>query len=87
MTSEDVAKVVQHLEAAIAILKGDPSDSGGRNPEWFRDTGHLSDKGIEYLNSLFEDGRSVYQAAKELQISYRAASLRFADWSKKRENN
>jgi hypothetical protein len=87
MTPSDITKAVQHLEAAIALLKGAGSITETRNPEWFRDTGHLTDKGIEHLHSLFAEGRSVYHAAKELQISHRAASLRFAEWSKKQGSN
>jgi molybdenum-dependent DNA-binding transcriptional regulator ModE len=58
--------------------------STDEHPEWFRETGHLSDKGIEHLLSLFEQGKSTYAAAKEMGISYRATSLRHAQWSKRR---
>lgn len=81
MRSANTDKVVKHLEAAIKLLRGDKSDA--KNPEWFRDTGHLSDKGIEHLHSLFRKGTSIYAAAKEMGMSYRATAMRHADWDKK----
>lgn len=84
MQINDIERVIDHLQAALSILQRDDPSSSTRSPEWFRDTGHLSDKGIEHLHSLFEKGTSIYRAAKAMDISYRAASLRHADWKKKK---
>ncbi|MCP1535701.1 hypothetical protein [Methylorubrum extorquens] len=82
MAPPNVEKAIEHLNLALALLQGDEEEPE-RNPEWFRDTGRLSDKGIDYINSLFEQGKTPYAAAKEMDISYRAASLRHTTWQKK----
>ena len=81
MRSANTDKAVKHLEAAIKLLRGDKSDA--KNPEWFRDTGHLSDNGIEHLHSLFHNGTSIYAAAKAMGMSYRATAMRHDIWKKK----
>lgn len=88
MSPADTEQLIKHLKAALSILEGVPPEKPSRNPEWFRDTGHLSDKGIEHLQSLFAQGKSTYSAAKAMKLSYRAVSLRHEDWRKKtRETN
>lgn len=82
MAQPNVEKALEHLNIALALLQGDEEEAE-RNPEWFRETGRLSDKGIDYINSLFDKGKTPYAAAKEMEISYRAASLRHATWQKK----
>jgi hypothetical protein len=83
MANTNVEKALKHLQAAMALL-GSKDETAPRNPEWFRETGHLSDKGIERLNSLFAQGKTVYAAKKEMGISYRATSLRHEQWRKRR---
>lgn len=83
MAVTNVEKALAHLQTAISLLKG-ADESEPRNPKWFRDSGHLSDKGINHLNSLFEQGKTTYAAAKEMGISYRATSLRHEQWRKQR---
>jgi hypothetical protein len=83
MAVTNVEKALAHLQTAISLLKG-ADESEPRNPKWFRDTGHLNDKGIDHLNSLFEQGKTTYAAAKEMGISYRATSLRHEQWRKQR---
>jgi hypothetical protein len=83
MDPSDIAKAIDHLNAALALLKKGKDKPKGRNPDWFRDTGHLTDKGIEYLNSLFEKGKTSYSIAKEMHLSYRAVALRHDEWRKK----
>ncbi|UWU84918.1 hypothetical protein N2605_00185 [Bradyrhizobium yuanmingense] len=83
LTPAQIEKVVEHLQAALAILQPEENGQDERNPHWFRDTGHLTDAGIAHLFSLFERGVSIYAAAKEMKISYRATALRHADWKKK----
>ena len=83
MTPSEIEKVAEHLQAALAILQGEQEEA--RNPEWYRDTGHLSDRGIEHLYSLFDEGKSIYAAAKAMGMSYRATSLRHDSWKKRRQ--
>jgi len=78
-------KIMQHLNAALALLKS-KEETPSRNSEWFRDTGRLTDKGIEHLQSLFARGRTSYSIAKEMRMSYRAVSLRHDAWRKKNPN-
>ena len=82
LTVSDLEKAIGHMQAALAILNGDNEESP-RNPEHFRDTGHLSDKGIAHLHGLFASGLTTYAAAKAMGISYRATSLRHEDWRRK----
>ena len=83
MEARDIERAVEHLNAALLILRCQTKKSSGRNPEWFRETGHLSDKGIEHINSLFSKGKSSYAVAKEMKMSYRAVHLRNDEWRKK----
>jgi hypothetical protein len=79
MALNNVEKALEHLQTAIALLQG-AAETPPRNPDWFRETGHLSDKGIDHLNSLFAQGKTTYAASKEMGISYRATSLRHEQW-------
>jgi hypothetical protein len=83
MSPSDLEQAIKYLKAALSILEDASSKNPSRNPEWFRDTGHLSDKGIEHLNSLFAAGKTTYSASKEMRLSYRAVSLRHEEWLKK----
>jgi len=83
MNPTHIKKAKAHLEAALALLDGSDPSLKGRNPEWFRDTGHLSDAGIAHLLSLFAKGKSSYAIAKEMHLSYRAVSVRHDQWRKK----
>jgi hypothetical protein len=89
MTSHNVEKALHHLQTAMALLKGHDislksRDKPTRKHEWFRETGHLSDKGIEHLYSLFDQGKTVYAAKKEMDLSYRATALRHEQWLKRK---
>jgi len=44
---------------------------------------HLTAEGLAELESYFASGHSAWEAHQNYDISYRAASLRFASWSKK----
>lgn len=85
MKPHEIEQLTTHLRKALAILEGENEPT--RNPIWFRDTGHLSDKGIEHLHSLFRDGKTTYAVAKEMGMSYRATSLRRDDWEKKKKKS
>jgi FixJ family two-component response regulator len=84
MISRD-EKIIQHLNAALALLKT-KEEKPSRNQEWFRETGRLTDKGIEHLNSLFAKGKTSYSIAKAMHMSYRAVSVRHDEWRKKNPN-
>lgn len=56
--------------------------SDGRNPLYFRETGHLSDDGIKALYGLFDQGLTIEEAAKEMGISIRGAAGRRSAWLK-----
>jgi hypothetical protein len=83
MDNPNVEKALSHLKAAIALLEEGSTPRPGRNAEWFRETGHLSDKGIEYLNAQFAKGRTSYSIAQEMKLSYRAVALRHDQWRKR----
>lgn len=82
MDRTKIDAAIRHLEAAIELLSDQPKKHA-RNPDWFRETGHLSDKGIEQLNALFAKGKTSYAIAKEMKMSYRAVSQRHDAWRKK----
>ncbi|BCB19207.1 hypothetical protein OCUBac02_21010 [Bosea sp. ANAM02] len=92
MSSRELQELHRHLSAAVAIvqklLDGSPdaSLSFTRNPHHFRETGHLSDAGIETIYKLFDDGRSIEQAAQEMGISIRGAASRRRAWAKRSSN-
>jgi hypothetical protein len=81
-----IHKARELISEALKLLGSEDAQSTGRNAEWFRDTGHLSDKGIEHIERLFAQGATPYRAANELGISYRAASERQKSWLKKRRS-
>ena len=78
-------QIMQHLNAALVLLKT-KGEMPSRNREWFRETGRLTDKGIEHLHSLFAKGKTSYSVAKEMRMSYRAVSVRHDQWRKKNPN-
>jgi hypothetical protein len=74
--------VIRHLKAALELLERSRA-AGGRNAEWFRESGQLSDKGVEHITSLFLQRKTSYAIAKEMHMSYRAVSQRHDAWRKK----
>lgn len=63
-----------------AYASGTASD--GRNPAYFRETGHLTDEGIKALYALFDQGLTIEEAAKVMGISIRGAAGRRSAWLK-----
>jgi hypothetical protein len=86
MDRSRIEGAIRHLQAALALLDESQPRRTGRNSEWFRETGHLTDKGVEHLNSLFVKGKTSYAIAKEMKMSYRAVSQRHDAWRKKNPN-
>jgi hypothetical protein len=44
--------------------------------------GKLTDKGVECCYRLFDEGKSRYSVAREMKISFAAATHRFSAWMK-----
>lgn len=44
--------------------------------------GKLSEKGVECCYRMFDEGKSRYSVAREMKISFAAATHRFASWMK-----
>jgi hypothetical protein len=44
--------------------------------------GKLSDKGVECCYRMFDEGKSRYSVAREMKISFAAATHRFSAWMK-----
>lgn len=88
MSSHDLRALHRHLSAATAIAEKllncspDALLTGMRNPAFFRETGHLSDAGIEAIYKLFGEGCSIDEAAKRMGISFRGAASRRQTWTK-----
>lgn len=85
MDRTTVEKAIEHLHTALQLLEQDDAKPS-RNREWFRETGRLTDKGIEHLHSLFAKGMTSYSIAKQMHMSYRAVSQRHDEWRKKNGN-
>lgn len=89
MSARELQDLHRHLTAAASIVEKlldrspDAPTASPRDPAHFRDTGHLSDAGIEAIYKLFDEGRSIEQAAQEMGISIRGAASRRQAWSKR----
>lgn len=89
MSSRELHDLHRHLMAAAAIVEKlldrspDAPLASPRNPAHFRETGHLSDIGIEAIYKLFDEGRSIEQAAQEMGISVRGTASRRQAWAKR----
>ena len=83
LTEAELAEAKALLSKAMAILEGQTAEQI-RNPEWFRDTGRLTDAGIRHAEAMFEAGKTPYAVQKEMGISYRAAAERQKSWKKRR---
>jgi hypothetical protein len=85
MLDPKMRKVAQLLRQALDLLEEDGTAEAGviRNPEWFRETGHLSDNGIDHIESLFAQGLTAYAVAQKMGMSYRATSIRYDAWRRK----
>jgi hypothetical protein len=83
--SFNLSKLYGDVRADISADADDAEggDSGARNPNWF-DGIRLSREGVREIYSQFDQGKTVYAAAKHMGISYRAASLRQEKWKRQR---
>lgn len=62
----------------------DPDEPSTRRPEWFNGS-KLSEQGVAEIYRLYDEGRSVYAAAKHMGISYSAASHRYEMWKNRQQ--
>ena len=86
MVVSNVQRALRHMERATALLSRE-LDEPIRKPEWFRDTGRLSDAGIAHMESLFDEGDTAYAVAKKMNMAYRAVALRKERWKKRRKKS
>jgi hypothetical protein len=88
---EELQNLHRHLSAALAIvermIEPGSADAGSRDPSYFRESGHLSDAGIQALYALFEDGVSIEEAAKRMGISHRGTAARRKAWLDQRQKH
>lgn len=84
MTSQDLTKIVWHLEAALVLLKKGDAKAGGstRDPAHFTSGGRLTREGEDHLYSLFEAGKNPTEAAKLMGIHPSASWARQQTWLK-----
>ncbi|MBJ6128560.1 hypothetical protein [Microvirga splendida] len=72
----------EHSPDDRASPKGGPTV----DPAWYRadinGQTKLSPEGEEHIYSLYDQGVSIYSAAKKMGISYQAAKHRFGSWEK-----
>ena len=87
----DVDALSAKIEDAMLSLKGRTDDADqesklkpSKNPAYFKENGiHLSAKGIEQIEQLFEEGYSNTEVAKEMCIDKDSASRRRRMWRNK----
>lgn len=65
------AMVEQHTE------KFDPANPHNKTPD-----GKLTEEGVECCYRMFDEGKSRYSVARQMKISFAAASHRFNAWRK-----
>lgn len=63
--------VEQHAE------KFDPANPHNKSPD-----GKLTEEGVECCYRMFDDGKSRYSVARQMKISFAAATHRFNAWRK-----
>lgn len=72
-------------EKRQSALGGEKADVAKLNLDGLKYAdGRLTTAGAEALYGLFDKGLNRYQAAKAMEISYRAADLRHASWQKRK---
>ena len=57
-----------------------PQGFDPNHPRYKHPDGKFTLEGAERLYRYFDEGMGVYEAAKKMQISYRAAAVRFGKW-------
>ena len=91
---EQVIALIARIETDLGRLKGllgrsdgkfDPADPRNKTCD-----GKLTPQGVECCYRLFDEGKSRYSVARQMKISFAAATHRFSTWVKaggrKRQN-
>ena len=78
-------KALQGLEALEqAVSPGGDSQSKNEyphDPDWFLpNSNNLSPKGVTFINSLFDAGKSRFAISQIMGISYAAVNYRWSKW-------
>jgi len=82
-----VLQLIETIQADLDRLRGllQPPPSEGFVPSDPRNKtcdGKLTERGVECCYRLFDQGKSRYSVARELSISFAAATHRFSAWMK-----
>jgi hypothetical protein len=79
-------ELIAGIEADLVRLKGmlelqigkfDPANPHNKAPD-----GKLTEEGVECCYRLFDEGESRYSVARQMKISFAAATHRFNTWRK-----
>jgi len=70
---------LQRLKDLVSahVEKFDPANPHNKTPD-----GKLTDEGVECCYRLFDEGKSRYSVARQMKISFAAATHRFNQWRK-----
>jgi hypothetical protein len=81
-----VIELIARIEGDLERLKGlldrptgafDPADPHNKTCD-----GKLTPQGVECCYRMFDEGKSRYSVARQMRISFAAATHRFATWAK-----
>jgi hypothetical protein len=81
-----VLELIDSIQADLDRLRGlvrpkpggfDPSDPRNKTCD-----GKLTPQGVECCYRMFDEGKSRYSVARQMKISFAAATHRFATWAK-----
>lgn len=81
-----ILQLIETIQADLDRLRGlvqpqlgefNPADPRNKTCD-----GKLSDKGVECCYRMFDEGKSRYSVAREMKISFAAATHRFTAWVK-----
>lgn len=81
-----ILQLIETIQADLDRLRGlvepqlgefNPGDPRNKTCD-----GKLSDKGVECCYHMFDEGKSRYSVAREMKISFAAATHRFSAWLK-----
>ncbi len=81
-----ILDLIETIQADLDRLRGlvqpqvgefDPADPRNKTCD-----GKLTEKGVECCYRMFDEGKSRYSVAREMRISFAAATHRFSSWMK-----
>ena len=86
LDTKPLLDLIASIEADLQRLKGlveqqvekfDPANPHNKSPD-----GKLTEEGVECCYRLFDEGKSRYSVARQMKISFAAATHRFNTWRK-----